>query len=355
MVDGRRESRPREPWAVHLPVLTNSRAKAFRRCPRFHFHSYVLGYAPIECAAPLTFGDCTHKGLEAWWRAVQRSDDALAAVLEAPRVALSRADLGVYDRIRAEELLVGYHARWLDEPLEVLAVEVEFDAPLIDPITGAEHPRWRLRGKLDAVANKPGVGHLIVEHKTSSEDFGPGAPYWQRLLLDSQVSTYFAGARALGFEPVGCLYDVIGKAPDLDPRLATPSEQRKYTKDGKLYSRQHELDETADEYRARVRAAILGEPSRFYARGEVIRFPSELEAAALDAWQTAELIDEAIEHGRHPRNVDGCFAYRRACEFHAVCAHGASLDDAGLYRKKNRLHEELGGEPDGKDGASEHH
>jgi hypothetical protein len=172
---------------------------------------------------------------------------------------------------------------------------------------------------------------LAVEHKTSSQDFSPGSFYWQRLTLNSQVSMYLSAGRALGLDLQGCLYDVIGKAPDLDPRLATPVADRKFTKEGKLYARQRDTDEPVEEFRSRLLDAITADPAAFYGRGEIVRLGDELEESLLDVWQVGDLISEARERSRWPRNTDNCFAFNRACDFHVVCAHGEDLESSGLF------------------------
>src|SRR3990167_5857191 len=134
--------------------------------------------------------------------------------------ALDSFELG-----RARALLCGYDARWLDEAIETLAVEREFTVPLINPPTGAPSRTFVLSGKIDAIARFADGRTVIVEHKTSSEDISPGSEYWRRLTLDTQISAYYLGARSLGFEVDGCLYDVLGK-PALRPLKATPPEAR---------------------------------------------------------------------------------------------------------------------------------
>jgi hypothetical protein len=69
---------------------------------------------------------------------------------------------------------------------------------LINPATGRASQTRQLGGKLDVLVRDQDSRALIIEHKTSSEDLGPGSDYWRRLRMDPQISTYFVGARALG-------------------------------------------------------------------------------------------------------------------------------------------------------------
>lgn len=182
---------------------------------------------------------------------------------------------------------------------------------------------------------------LVVEHKTTSLEIGPGSPYWRRLLLDSQVSNYLVGAEALGMRADGVLYDVIRKV-QLRPYAATPEASRKYTKDGKLYASQRAEDETLDEYRERVRAAIAEAPDAYYQRGTIVRLEREVVDAARDMWELGRQIREAELAHRWPRNPDACDSYGSLCPYFDVCTGVARIDDATRFRDAPSANEELG-------------
>lgn len=316
------------------PLLTASRLKDARACQRLHHLRYGLGYRPLEDAAVLRFGTLVHAGLEAWWKA--QGDERLEAAL-----AAITGEADAYERVRAEVMLHGYHLRWSAEPYEVLAVEASFDAPLRNPATGRTSQTWRLAGKVDAIVRDRRDGRtLLVEHKTSSEDVGPGSDYWKRLRMDGQVSVYFEGARALDFQVDACLYDVLAK-PGLRPAKATAPEARKYRKDGALYAGQREVDETPEEFHARLVESIAAEPHRYFQRGEVVRLDGEVDDALWDVWQMGQQLREAELAERAPRNPDACLRYGRACSFFGVCSGEASLDDATRFTRSTEVHPEL--------------
>jgi len=177
---------------------------------------------------------------------------------------------------------------------------------------------------------------IIGEHKTTSEDIGLGSIYWQKLTIDSQLSIYYDGAASLGYEPVEVCYDVL-KKPGLEPRMATPIDQRKFTKPTKadpeprLYANQRLTDETVGEYRERCKLAIALEPERYFQRGSVVRLDSERLDAQFDVWMTAEQIRASVRTGRWPRNPDACSAYYRMCDYWPVCSGEATIDDENLY------------------------
>lgn len=254
--------------------------------------------------------------------------------------------IDAYDLARGECMIRGYHERWAAEPYEVLAVEREFRAPLINPDSRMPSRTWKLAGKLDAVVRDLANGRvLIVEHKTTSTDVGPGTDYIKRLRLDGQVSLYFEGAEALGFEPAACLYDVLVK-PGQRPLRATPVESRKYTKDGRLYAAQRDRDETPDEYRERVLQAIADDPNGHYLRCEVVRLEDERSEARAELWQQGRMLRENFLAQRHPRNPDACVRYGRTCGYFPVCTGEASLADPALYQRATCVHPELSDDTD---------
>jgi hypothetical protein len=336
-------------------VITNSQMKAFRRCAREHQYSYTLGYRPAERAEALRFGTLLHLGLEAWWKAPE--GERLAHAL----AALDDGESDAYERARAAAMLRGYDARWCDEPYDVLAVEAEFYTALVNPETGAPSRTYGLGGKIDVLVSdrRDGLARL-VEHKTSSEDISAGSDYWKRLLIDPQVSTYFAGGRALGHDIAECVYDVLGKPGQRPSAVALRDAdnskivldaggERVRTKDGKKWRETGDAalgyvlqtrPETPDEYHDRVLAAIAENPERYYQRGTVVRLEAEEADAAHDAWHTARLIREAELASRWPRNPDACVRYGRTCEFFGVCTGTATLDSQAFRRTENP-HEEL--------------
>lgn len=326
--------------ARRLELLTNSRLTTFRRCSLEQHLAYEEGIRPLGGSEEaLRFGSLFHIGLAGWWLAYRYPGEQIDAAIEAMR-PLAIDD---FDMARAGTLMRGYDARWCEaEDIEVLSVEQQFETELRNPLTGAASRTYRLAGKLDLVVLNRGDGLVYIgEHKTSSADIGPGSRYWEALRIDAQISTYFAGARALGYEPAGCLYDVIGKSKHA-PLLATPEELRKYTKKtGELYANQRDRDETADEYGLRLAEVICAAPDKFYRRGFITRLPEEEREAAFDAWQAARLMREARAAGIYPRNVNACERYGRMCGYFPVCTRAASLDDATMFERVDNVHPEL--------------
>lgn len=315
-------------------LITSSSCKAFRRCPRYYKHRYVNGVVGTGRAATLERGTAVHAGLETWFR----TGDLEHAIIDATRGVADPYEVAYLDA-----LLTAYAARWGDEPLVVLAVEAEFRGALVNPATGACSRTWQRAGKIDAIVRDPAGLVWVLEHKTASEDITPGGDYWKRLRLEGQASDYLVGARMLGFEPAGVLYDVIGK-PRVVVRRATPEADRRYTKDGRLYAQQCAEDESVDEYAERVVEKLAAEPDRYFVRGVVARNEEDERDAAFDVWATAQMIRECERAERWARNPQACVMWGRTCDYFAACSREASIDDPILFRRE-RPHRELSVNP----------
>lgn len=336
---------------MKLRVLTNSEMIVRRRCPREHHVAYELGYRPLGDVDVLRFGSMMHVGLEVWWKGLGMDAAVEAAVLGAT---------DPFEAAKVRVLLRGYDARWGGEDFDVVAVEREFRAPLINPASGAASRTFELGGKIDVLLRRG-----LVEHKTTSEEIGLGSTYWRRLTLDSQVSTYYAGAKALGHEVDHCLYDVIRKPAlrpaqvplvdddgvkivlDLDGNRVRTKDGRKWrqTGDAELGYVLQSRPETPEEYEARLTEEVAADPDKYFQRGEVVRLESEEREAQLDAWQLSRSIRDGQRLEAWPRNPDACLRYGRTCPYLDVCCGTASLDDETRFTRTEQVHQELSEEP----------
>ena len=275
------------------------------RCRReWHYH-HELRCRPIKQPRELGIGIAVHAGLETYLD----SGFDLRASIEAVR-ACEEAEIGPYDRALCEALIVGHDTRWCGQPLRVLAVELPFSIS----IAGAT-----LRGKIDAIVEIDGR-QLIMEHKTTSSDVSSGSIYWQMRRIDPQISAYYDGARSLGYDPQGCVYNVLVK-PGCRPRKATPEESRKYKKDGSLYKNQRESDEDPSEYFDRI---VSSQSSRDFVREEIVRLEPELEAAREEV---ASWVAGMIRGSIHA-TPSACMRYGgRACPYLDICPGLPDEDD----------------------------
>lgn len=341
-------------------LLTHSRLRTWRDCKRRHRLVYLDGWRPRREDPALSFGRLAHEGLEGWWLAEpgQRLHEAVV------RITGRAQDL--YQEAAVQELLRGYDAKWAVEmeAYEVLAVEASFTAPLVNPRTAAASRTYLIAGKVDAVVRERATGRvLLVEHKTTSDSIEDGAStYWRRLAMDGQVSHYYVGAEALGFQVEGCLYDVLlrpGQRPKQVPvldedgvKIVVGSDgERVRTANGKKWRESADSakgyvlqtrDETPQEYAERIRADIEATPEKYFQRKPVPRTEDDLRDYLFDAWAEARAIREAELAGRSPRNPEACHRFGQ-CPFWEACANGLRLEDAPdlFERVEDNVHPEL--------------
>lgn len=333
-----------------MKLLTASRLKLARECAQKERLTYRDGWRPAREGEALQFGTLMHSALEHWW--TTRGDlDGAEAVLDA---SLS-ADMDLFEFQKAKAILRGYDARWKGdlELYDVLQVEAEFRAPLINPETMHPSRTWRVGGKIDAILRRRADGKVVVrEFKTTSEEIATDdESYWLKLAMDSQISFYVLGAESLGFVPDETMYDVV-KKPGLRPLMATPEEKRRYTiekrdkagnvtKPSQLYASDRDTDETVDEYGARIAEELAAAPERHFRRREIQRLESQIEDALFDFWQATQTMTASHRAPRAVRNSDACFKWGSQCAFWSVCALGSDPANLAHLRRVSNPHPEL--------------
>jgi len=308
-----------------MELLTNSRRNAYGLCNKKHYYSYEQGYKSVSDTKSMYFGRLFHDTLEQYYK------DGLAAAL----AFLDDTEVNLwneYDVWACRAVFIEYQ-KFYNDDFKILHVEKEFTAPLINPETNAPSRTWLLAGKMDLV-----IEGAIVEHKTSSQDITPGSAYWRQKLMDSQISQYVLGARAIGIDVQKVIYNVI-KKPSKRPLKAT--ENPKYKKDGTLYANMREHDESPLDYAARISEDIKSDPKKYFIREEVPRLLSDLQDYEQDMWDVGQNMKDSKHRKRWPRNAHACFWFNSPCVYFDVCTGVASIDDTELFEKVENIHPEL--------------
>lgn len=309
---------------MNLPVIghdliTASRERCLRACPQKHYYAYEIGLRPTISAPPLRFGTAIHGAIEA----LERGGNPIDWLND------NCGDFEPYTLAKMRAMMRGYEARWKNEPLwkGKTQVEAALYASVPNPATGRESRAFTQGGKVDQVARLHDGRLALVETKTTGLSIDDPS-YWDALLMDAQVSTYYLLARANGYAVETCIYNVLRK-PKLEPAMATPMEDRKYRKDGALYANQRERDETIAEYEERLVADIASRPEFYFARREIPRLDADLARFMQDRWDTTQMILYHRANNRWPRNDKACFNYRRRCEYFELCTGVVNLEDHG--------------------------
>lgn len=330
--------------------LTHSSESSFKTCPRRYQLSYVKMLRPAFNSDALRIGDAVHAGLELLKRGenVPQACDAVRTKYEdqpcPPWLTPEEYDVEYYT---SSAIVRAYAVRWRDSHiLRYIAVEQDFDLPIINPLSGRVNTLFRNKGKIDGIAELPDGRLAIVEHKTTSDDITIVSDYWTRLRLDAQISRYYLAAQQLGYPVQTTVYDVIRK-PAIRPKNVSKADRAMATADGRYFSLPLTAicpeRETPKMFGARLEADMIERPAHYFARNEVPRLDADLDEFRLDQWATSRAIAACEADGYWPRNTNACTSPYR-CQFLDVCRGLRGDPEEQVpdgFRVASKLHEEL--------------
>lgn len=284
------------------------------------------GYRSTARAKALNFGSVWANRLEGDWATVEQTH---------------LTDL--FEETKLNALHLAYRERWKDYNAAFTrgTPEVEFRIPLINPDTGKASRTFDLAGKMDLVLES--IGDLVypLESKTTSDDAGPGSAYQVSLSNNCQLGIYFEACDRLYGQRFSnqYIYDIT-KKPGIEPLLATPVEKRRYTKEGVLYAKQRDCDESLYDYRNRVLEYVSENLTTTFQRPVVVRTEEERKRDMRNVWAMAQMVSVSIKEKLWPRNTSSCYRMKTLCEFFQHCVNGISLRDP-LYFEQGPEHREL--------------
>lgn len=338
-------------------LLTHSSTQCFRACNRRYFFQYVLGLRPSHDSDALRLGSAFHIGLEEL-KAGHSPEDAEQVIRDTYEGTdcppwLEPVEFQVEEET-AVAMVRAYHARYHADPIcTYVAVEQSFNLPIINPETGYPTPSFTTAGKIDGIVRLPDKRLAVAEHKTTSDDITPGSPYWQRLLLDSQISRYYLAARELGHDVQTVVYDVVRK-PSIRPKQITKADRAWATSEKNYFG--FPLTEACPEretpkmYGARLAADMTSRPEFYFARNEIPRLESDLTEFQRETWITQKQIRDCELKQRRwgasawPRNTSSCTGMF-TCPYLSVC-RGMTDDPTEAipqgFKVVERLYPELG-------------
>lgn len=305
--------------------ITTSEVTTYLRCREEHRLRYGLQLRSTEpLSRALAIGTAIHKGLEVWWG---EGWLVLPGALRAAREIGAANGLDAYDQVRVEVMLEAYDRHWCRtrDDYVTRGTEVVFDRP---------QKGWTLAGRFDGLIEERQSRELLVlEHKTTSDELGPEAPYWDALPMDWQVLNYLRASEA-----EGVLYDVL-KKPAIVPLKATPVEKRRWKQDGSLYANQRSEDESIEAWRGRLQEQYL-DGSVWFERRVLRRTQAEVARAITEMDQLAAEILAVDADRPAPRTPSACQRYGRQCDYYRACTGQAQLAELPLYQATTP-HEEL--------------
>lgn len=250
---------------------SHSSISTYFRCPQEYKLKYVDKRVPIDDYSPdAEFGTLFHSHLE----------------------NNTFPEWSDYRMVRMHVLLTGYRFIYKDDPPN-LRREVE----------------WTYQDELgifDGVAD-----NYLLEEKTTKSTIGEF--YWNRKVLDSQVSLYLWAARGLGMNIDYLKYRVTRHAQ-------------------KKPSRGESFDDYNDRYTRHVQQYQDG----IFCNDEFRRTEEQLEAFERSRAAAKHLIGHSIASGNFPHNTGSCFQFNKFCGYLPVCAGETTINDDGLYQVRKR-------------------
>ena len=322
-------------------VITHSRNRTYRACPRKHFYAYELGIRREVSAKPLRMGSAVHLGVELVRKHSNTVNeaiplatteyDSLPAWAEDPDSQIEWYVEG--ETVR--RMLAGYFWRWANSPIEIVAAEQTIVMPLRNPETGRHSTVFQFAGKVDNIVKlDPGTPTerlAVMEMKTASEDISPESDYWRKLRIDQQVSTETMLARHAGYNVVTTLYDVLRK-PSIKPKNLSKATRQSLATTKTYYGEPVDVDsenvperETPAMYGARLNADMAERPDWYFQRQEIPRLESDLLECQYDLWDQQQAIRASQKRGIWARNSDECLRMGK-CEYFGLCSNGVKLD-----------------------------
>lgn len=299
--------------------LTNSARSTFMNCRKKYEYSYVYNLATRRPSIPFLVGGLFHNALDRCYSNGFALDiDAEKDVAErecekasqAPGLTPEESDKVWVQAATVVGLLTGYKKQWLAQDKrnwDVIEAEGTFDVPL----PGG----WRYRGKTDLVVrDRKTKAVKLVEHKTTGR---LDAGYVAKLPLDNQILGYIwaKNQEKLGIKEV--VYNVSRK----------PSIRLKQS-------------ETLDAFCKRLVEEYNLNTATYYYRETLVFDPSDVERFRAELFSFVEEIDRCEERKFYYQNTTQCTAMG-VCPFMALCTGGVNEETLGMYRVKERAHEEL--------------
>lgn len=316
--------------------LTYSRGASFKSCRKRHWYEYELGIRRTVDGKALRMGTSYHAGLESLAHA-----KGLGKACDAARAYY--AGIGDYDfNVECQTvmtLLCGYWWRWSNSPLEYIAVEHEWELPLINPETNRPSQNFALAGKIDGIVRLEDGRLAVIEHKLLGDDISPESFLWRRMRIDQQVTIYVLAARRMGYDVDCVLYDVTRK-PTIKPtpvavldqdgkkqvvdaagnrvlnKNGTPRQTASIEDGYQIVTR----DMTPNEWSDKLNDDIAARPDYYYARREVTRLNADIAEMEAELWDIQKSLRDAQVNNRWFRNVAKHTC--EACSVFELCSIG---------------------------------
>ena len=258
--------------------------------------------------------------------------------------------------------LFSYQYHYDKTPVKVIAREIPFRIPLLNPETHTYVPDVMIDGKIDKLIQWDGR-LAVMEHKSTSDSVAPDSDYWGHLRLDTQTMLYlYACQRLLAdglLEPhvkhgfVGdIIYDVWHK-PQISPKKLSQTDTKAFVESGDYFGRKFSVGrrdigngvvvdeedaeteilksgapairETPDMFGCRLFNDMETRPDYYFARKLLTRTSEELERFEWELYSLYQTVSSMEDNDSWYHNEHSCDNFGR-CDYCQFCFSGTELD-----------------------------
>ena len=341
------------PKKIHMSA---SAMQAFKACPLRWHGTYDLGIRKIEDSEALRIGTNYHAIHE-----IADNMDAVVALLNERYDNLpdfmDKEKMEI-ERIKLLYTLTGYNWHYQNDGLEVIATEIPFEIPVVNPETGRALPNVINKGKIDKLIRLDRLIY-VLDHKSTSNSVDPDSRLWKKLNLDTQMNNYVYAARKLqamgtlglygitvSDDIAGAYYDCWHK-PGISPKKLSQADSKAFVETGQYCDQAFEVKyepgvsgfhvngmpaiaemgkkegtftirETPEMYGARLLADIVERPEFYFGRRELTKTDVQMERFEWELYNIYQTIKDMKRTGHWYGDESQCEA-TFTCDFIENC------------------------------------
>lgn len=292
-------------------VISNSRAKTWRRCPNQYRYKYIMELQPRTKKVQLERGSWIHDCLmyhydgEDWREIHEKYVEKFNGQFEETREEWGDLPAEV------ERILRGYFKHYEAEDGSHHTIDSEMDE-IIELPNGL-----KFRFIVDRIYEDAQGGLWLQDHKTMKKDFYDP----EFMVLDAQLSRYFWCAEKLGYTPLrGIEYNQIKtKAPTIPQTLKNGQLSQRMNIDCDYWTylatiKKHGLN--PKKY-MKILRHLRSREDRFFRRTQLPQDPVMTRTMMKELVETVQEIQAGVKRDRFPRTAGkNC---KWDCDFMSLC------------------------------------
>jgi hypothetical protein len=312
----------------------------FRNCRKAAELRYLQQLVPLERDRNLHFGSIIHECLQAWHE--RRDLEEVLALIDRLCAQRLQDENQRRDWHLATGIMKAYATRYATDDFAIVALEKNFEGPIVNPATGAASRSFVLSGKVDGIV-RIGGEHFVLEHKTAGQLDGD---YLEKLWTDFQITIYAHYIeQTMGIPITGILYNVLVKAKLQQGKGETEGEYEARraellakSKTGKTTAKR-KLPESDEDFQQRL-TEKYADPEMFH-RELLYLSRDRFEILRSELWELTQAFLDARRRGVFYQNTAFCFNYQRPCAYFPLCRSNGNPNVIENFYQRVAPHEEL--------------